>query len=77
MINYIWIIALSFLFIELHSQSEKGLDDLADKIQNPFASLISVPFQNNMDFDVGPFDRTRNTLNIQPVIPFKLSEDII
>jgi hypothetical protein len=31
------------------------------------ASLISVPFQNNIDTGVGAFDRTRNTLNIQPV----------
>ncbi len=56
-------------------QNEEASGNLADQIQNPIASLISLPFQNNMDFGVGPFERTRNTLNIQPVIPFQLSEN--
>lgn len=56
-------------------QADSG-DDLAQKIQNPIASLISVPFQNNADFNTGPFDRTRNTLNIQPVIPFSLNDNL-
>src|ERR1700752_1785428 len=45
---------------------------LAKATQNPVASLISVPFQNNTNFAVGPYDRTQNILNIQPVIPSKL-----
>jgi hypothetical protein len=41
---------------------------------NPIASLISVPVQNNMNFATGPNnDRIQNVLNIQPVIPIKLS----
>ncbi len=54
-----------------YSQSES---DLAKKTQNPVADLISIPFQNNMDFNIGPNDRTKNTLNIQPVIPFKITD---
>jgi len=46
--------------------------DLGKQIQNPVASLISVPFQNNIDTGIGAFDRTRNTLNIQPVYPLSL-----
>ena len=46
--------------------------DLEKQIQNPVASLISVPFQNNIDTGIGPFNRTRNILNIQPVIPASL-----
>src|SRR5215472_896079 len=42
--------------------------------QNPVANLISVPLQNNTNFDIGPFGRTQNILNIQPVIPIGLSE---
>jgi len=49
-------------------------EDLAKKTQNPVADLISVPFQNNFDFGVGPEDRTVWNLNIQPVIPFHLNE---
>ena len=50
--------------------------DLEKQIQNPVASLISVPFQNNTDFGIGSFDGTRNTLNIQPVVPFTLSDGL-
>ena len=46
---------------------EKSTQDLAKATQNPLASMISLPFQNNTDFGVGPGDDTRNTLNIQPV----------
>jgi hypothetical protein len=50
-------------------------DDLAKAAQNPVANMISLPLQNNTLFDVGPGEATVNVLNIQPVIPFSLSED--
>jgi hypothetical protein len=45
--------------------------DLAQAAQNPVADLISVPLQNNATFGIGEYDRTRDVLNIQPVIPIK------
>jgi hypothetical protein len=49
---------------------------LAKKLANPVAALISVPFQLNYDTNIGPDDDgDRWTLNIQPVIPFSLSDD--
>ena len=48
--------------------------DLAQAAQNPVADLISVPLQNNATFGIGEFDRTRDVLNIQPVIPIKAGE---
>jgi hypothetical protein len=50
-------------------------EGLARQVQNPIASLISVPFQNNFNFGVGPNDDLQYTLNIQPVLPFKLNDD--
>jgi hypothetical protein len=47
---------------------------LAKTVQNPIASLVSLPFQYNMNTNVGEFERIQTTLNIQPVIPFKLGE---
>jgi hypothetical protein len=47
--------------------------DVAKKLSNPVASLISMPFQNNMDVGIGDYNGSRNTLNIQPVIPVGLS----
>jgi hypothetical protein len=49
--------------------------ELAKKLQNPVANLISVPIQNNWDFGIGPANAMRYTANIQPVIPFSLTED--
>ena len=50
-------------------------EDLAAAAQNPIADLISLPFQNNMNFDYGPDGDIQNVLNIQPVWPFNLGED--
>lgn len=49
--------------------------DLEKAIQNPIASMISLPFQSNTDFNIGPDDRTRSVLNIQPVVPVSLGEN--
>lgn len=49
--------------------------DLAEKLQNPVADLISVPIQSNWDFGIGPKNAYKYTANIQPVIPFSVSED--
>jgi hypothetical protein len=37
--------------------------------------MITVPFQNNFNFGVGPDDVTQYVLDIQPVVPFTLNED--
>ncbi len=57
------------------ADEEKGTEDLQKATQNPVASLISVPLQNNTNFNIGPLDRTQNVMNIQPVIPMRLSEN--
>jgi hypothetical protein len=50
-------------------------EELAKKVQNPVADLISVPIQYNLGFNAGPYNLQQNVINIQPVIPIKLSED--
>ncbi len=53
----------------------EGEAELAQAAQNPVGDLISVPFQNNMNFGIGPYDRTQNVLNIQPVVPIGLGSE--
>jgi len=50
-------------------------DELRKAAQNPIASLISVPIQENVNFGIEPGDRNQNVLNIQPVIPINVSKD--
>ncbi len=57
---------------EAGGQSE---EELAKAAQNPIAKLISVPFQNNFNFGIGPNNAVQYVLNVEPVIPFGLSED--
>jgi hypothetical protein len=50
--------------------------ELAKKLSNPVAALISVPFQFNYDHDIGPADDGEKwQLNVQPVVPIELNED--
>jgi hypothetical protein len=48
---------------------------LAQQLSNPVANLISVPFEYNLDFGIGPANASRSLLNIQPVIPIALTKD--
>ena len=67
-------LVISFLAFPTLAKAEDD-SELAKKSQNPVADLISVPFQNNMNFGLEPNHRTQNVLNIQPVIPFELTDD--
>ena len=80
---FVFFVAISALPASAANEDGDGIieagedetDELARAVQNPVASLISVPFQNNTNFNVGPREKTQNILNIQPVLPFELNED--
>jgi hypothetical protein len=55
--------------------AELSAEELAKLAQNPVGNLISVPFQNNTNLNVGPDNRNQNILNIQPVIPISVSDE--
>ena len=65
-----WQATVGFLLLVLaaafasSARAELSAEELAKLAQNPVANLISVPFQNNTNFNYGPLDGTQNILNI-------------
>jgi hypothetical protein len=62
-------LAALILLLPAALSAQQTADELAQEAANPIADLVSVPFQLNNDFGLGEYDRTRNVLNIQPVVP--------
>ncbi|MGB8437065.1 MAG: transporter [Burkholderiales bacterium] len=56
-------------------RAELSAEELAKLAQNPVGNLISLPFQNNTNFNFGPENGTQNILNVQPVIPISVNKE--
>ena len=71
----IWLAALFTGLLAFNIAEAQDTDELAKAAQNPISSMISLPFQWNSNFDVGPLDKSQHVLNIQPVYPVSINDD--
>jgi hypothetical protein len=72
------LLGMLCIFVAIHHSAPANAEDspeIAKQAQNPIASLISVPFQNNATFGVGENSRVQDSLLIEPVVPFRLTSD--
>ena len=57
------------------ARAELSAEELAKIAQNPVGAMVSVPLQNNTNFNVGPQNGTQNILNIEPVYPINVNSE--
>ncbi len=72
------VTSIVLMLVALHAYPVSGQDEATElnkKTQNPVADLISVPLQHNFYFDTGPKDAAVYVLNVQPIIPFHLTQN--
>lgn len=75
-IGLILAMMASFGASQLGAQSLSAEEELAKKLSNPIASLISVPFQFNSDSGYGADGNgSRTVVNFQPVVPISLTDN--
>lgn len=67
-----WIVAAA---VRAEDNGTHDTEKLAKDVQNPVSSLISVPFENDTNFNNGPENGITNVLNVKPVYPSRFSED--
>jgi hypothetical protein len=69
------LLLLTSLFVAPMLRAQQTVDELRDLARNPVSDAIKVPFVESINFNAGPYDRTSNSLQLQPVIPLQISEN--
>jgi len=70
------LIAAGLVLSTIPARAAEGdTQALARAAQNPVAAVISLPLQSNTNFNIGPYERTNEVFNVQPVVPISLTDE--
>ncbi len=70
----LWLVAICSCLVMGPARADESVE-LAKKLANPIANLISVPIKLDWDTGIGSNDADQYNFVIQPVIPFSLNSD--
>ena len=68
----IWLLVSPAL--RAQQTTQQTTDELRNLARNPVADAIKVPFVESINLNAGPYNRTSSSLQVQPLIPFQISE---
>ena len=71
-----FVFAIFTLLLCTKEAKAQSNEEMAKAAQNPVSNFFNFPFQNNTNYGFGPYERTQNVLNIQPVLPFSLGTKV-
>jgi hypothetical protein len=66
-------VAIFLLLMQSASLTQDTPEELRKIAENPFADEIRVPVEEDITFSQGPYNRSGNSLQIQPVFPLSIA----
>ena len=68
-------LGLLYFLVPITLVAQLAIQDSAKAARNPVANVIKLPFAESLNFDLGSFTRTSNSLQILPVIPLQITKN--
>ena len=67
-----FVTIFSLVYMMVGSAFAQAEGDMTEESMNPLSTVISLPFENNTLFNIGPSESTANVLNFKPIFPVSM-----